>query len=256
MPDNTGAKYKDSDNSGNNTLSQYITSFNPFDNDIPAKTSTNLFPNVCEADTSMHEEDINHDSDTSTNTHSSTINEYLESFHPCSASSDICKCFAQHLVKENAISYITGYMCHKILQFHDCNECKSKIMHDSPNESASSLFLNFKGGRQASFLCTPKRAFVNLIDCWESVFKHNISDLICRDGLKNEIIKLIKSKKSSQNIFCDGVEDEAIDISVRMRIYYHTKFTNRNITMKRPCPFDSNTSALQKNRKLQKVMHI
>lgn len=58
-------------------------------------------------------------------------------------------------------------------------------MHDSLNNSTSSMFLNNKGGKKASLLCTPTKAFINLITSWESLFYNNITDLLCTHDLKN-----------------------------------------------------------------------
>ncbi|XP_064094806.1 uncharacterized protein LOC135207147 [Macrobrachium nipponense] len=165
--------------------------------------------------------------------------------------------YRHNLIEKNAVTYIAGYVCHKLLKHHKCDACKSVLICEDGEDFDSNnltLFLGNKDMEKRRWLWYPSTIITNIINDYESAFQSNIVELIIKDNVKHNLTQVIKQINVDNLNVCDGVVDKVIDIFLKMRIYYYVKFLNR--TLRKRKHSGGNYSGPRKNRKLTKISHI
>ena len=154
-----------------------------------------------------------------------------------------------NIVKENAITYVAGYLLHKCSQKHSCSLCKEAQESNDLDDNKKQLLCYFKPYNQdkSQFggLHVPSASFLKYIVELEAIFVKNFSIFTKSSSVGGDILKLLKTEPAPFQ-YCDKFPlDYLQKLFLRMRIYYSLKFANRDLrTTKR------------KDRKYLKVSHL
>ena len=161
-------------------------------------------------------------------------------------------------VMDNILTYISGYMCHKIRSLDKCGHCASQIMDTGKSGETSSgryLYLQLKGGDSVDKLCKPNNTFIDIIKRYESIFESNVKECIHEDDVRHKFSKMLGEVDTSHLPLCTAVREKTIEIYIRMRLHYYAKFINQEIRGKRVFLQQSSNSEVKIHKKLRKITH-
>lgn len=75
-----------------------------------------------------------------------------------------------NVINMNALTYIAGYVCHKLLKVHQCENCKLILIDQSDYEvKNNNIYLRNKDLKSKNFLTYPSRTIKSIIKEHESV---------------------------------------------------------------------------------------
>ena len=154
-----------------------------------------------------------------------------------------------NIVKENAITYVAGYLLHKGSQKHSCSTCK-EAQESIDLDGNNKLLCYFKAydqdKSQIGGLHAPSASFLKYIVELEAIFFKNFSIFTKSSSVGGDILKLLK-KEPVPFKYCEEFPLVYLQkLFLRMRIYYSLKFANR----------DLRTTKNKKDRKYMKVAHL
>lgn len=256
---NTGLAPNDSDpdelqlhNYDENSLQKYITSFNPYSCCFES-----------EPQTSSSEDSIKHLTEDEASL--CALQSYIASFNPYDELddglqhtpnyiSDETQCHVK--VHTNAITYIGGYVCHKLLLKHKCSTCQQIITNETKaGTEYSDIFLKHKEfNNQVKYLTYPSQSVVSLIKSWEHIFSTNIEEIMHLPGIRKSLRDMFTTVSLDYEL-CPGIFELLVNIYLNMRLFYHIKFKNRAIRGKRKSSEFSSHSIPKKQRKLSTLQH-
>ena len=154
-----------------------------------------------------------------------------------------------NIVKENAITYVAGYLLHKCSQKHSCSTCKEaqeSIDLDGNNKHLCYFKAYDQDKSQIGGLHAPSASFLKYIVELEAIFFKNFSIFTKSSSVGADILKLLK-KEPVPFKYCEEFPLAYLQkLFLRMRIYYSLKFANR----------DLRTTKNKKDRKYMKVAHL
>ena len=153
-----------------------------------------------------------------------------------------------NIVKENAITYVAGYLLHKCSQKHSCSLCK-EAQESNDLDDSKKLLCYFKAYNQdkSQFggLHVPSASFLKYIVELEAIFFKNFSIFTKSSSVGGDILKLLKREPVPFQ-YCDKFPlDYLQKLFLRMRIYYSLKFANRDLR-----------ATKRRDRKYLKVSHL
>lgn len=230
----------------------YITSFNPyscsFENQTQVASSDNSIQHVTEDEATL-----------------CNLQSFIESFNPYDELDDGLQHTANSIndvtqshmeVHTNAISYIGGYVCHKLLQKHKCSTCQQIITNETKaGTEYSEIFLKHKEfNNQVKYLTYPSQSVVSLIKSWEHIFSTNIKEIMHCPGIRKHLHDMLNTISFDYEL-CPGILELFINIYLNMRLFYHIKFMNRTMRGKRKISEFSSHLVPKKQRKLCKLQH-
>lgn len=233
-------------------LQEYITSFDPysccFESQPPTSSSDGSIKHFTEDGASLCD-----------------LQSFIESFNPYDEYdeglqhmpnyvSDETQCLVK--VHKNAITYIAGYVCHKLLLKHKCSPCEKIITSETKaGTEYSDIFLKHKEfNNQVKYLTYPSQSVVSLIKSWEYIFSSNIEEIMHLPGIRKHLRDKLTTISLDYEL-CPGIFQLFINIYVNMRLFYYIKFKNRAMRGKRKSSEFSSHSVSKKQRKLSKLQH-
>lgn len=260
-------------------IKEYFSSFNPNKPDDSAIGEEELFANIDHYQPSETHNMLTYSVPDATSATCSIdsslekIKKYFSSFNPNEDDgmdhkgnavsqrfdkSEEAACGDDITVTDNILTYISGYMCHKIRFIDKCGHCASQIMESGKSGETSSsnyLYLQLKGGESVDKMCKLNKTFIDIIKQYESIFESNVKDYIYEDDVRQKFSKLLGEVDTSYLLSCTAVREKTIDIYIRMRLHYYAKFINQEIRGKRPYLQQSCKSEIRIHKKLRKITH-
>jgi len=155
---------------------------------------------------------------------------------------------------QNTLMYITGYVCRKVLEKHNCQHCKCTMLRSNTDLiGQSDLFCAHKAYNvhRGNFggLKAPSQFMFDLMTSCEEVFISVFDAVKHKQGVRvtlNKAVECYLSDGSEKP--CIISQRHAAYLYLRTRLHYKFKFLNRDISTQ-------SKNAKRKNRKAMKVMH-
>ena len=150
------------------------------------------------------------------------------------------------LVKENALSYVAGYLLKRTFEKHVCGVCKSLLVDNESNDPRKNLLFqkaysldNLFGG-----LVAPSEFMIAFIIRLEDIFVEYFRGLKKTKGMGSDLLHLMDKESFKDD--CNKIDKQfLLMLFIRLRIYYCIKFGNRELA-----------SGKRKSRKYLKVVHL
>ena len=151
------------------------------------------------------------------------------------------------LLKDNAITYVAGFLLRKSFTKHDCQTCRSFFKNDSLDDDRK-VFMFFKAYESDSNafggLVVPSKVMIDYVIKLEDTLVGKFQDLNILQGIGRHLLKVLE--KEIIDIPCSSFpRNYMLKLVMRMRIHYSLKYTNRKLA-----------SSKRKNRKFIKVAHL
>lgn len=127
--------------------------------------------------------------------------------------------------------YISGYLINKCLQQHTCKMCED-YANAYQNLDDSSIFCYFKAYKTKSLnifgnLKMPDDDFVNLIAAFEHLYELNFKNIILKDNVINEFVKIFQRIEFRHP--CPLFPYQyLLHLYTRVKMFYSLKYANRN----------------------------
>jgi hypothetical protein len=157
--------------------------------------------------------------------------------------------------QQNTLMYITGYVCKRILDRHNCKICRSVMLRDNTAlMSECDLFCSFKAYNQlrGNFggLKAPSDFMFDVMKLCECIFNSMFDSVKHSCGVKSQLVAAVFGQLSSDTGLqpCIASLKRAVNIFMSTRIHYALKFFNKDKKFVKD-------SKARKNRKALKVMH-
>eukprot|EP00795_Rhopilema_esculentum_P011123 gene11123-20003_t len=152
------------------------------------------------------------------------------------------------VIRQNAITYVAGYLLHKAFAKHKCPKCS--ILVDDSIDTSTSTFLFFKAyDRESSMfggLIAPSQDMILYTTMIEDKFVDYFNTLNKTVGICHELLTCLN--QAELNVPCGNFDkDYLLRLFIRMRIYYTLKFANQDLAA---------PTSKKKNRKFVKVAHL
>ena len=152
-----------------------------------------------------------------------------------------------HIISENAIAYVAGYLLRKTSNKHKCDTCGKAVVNDTTN-NIRHTFLHFKSYEANSSthrgLIVPSESMLQYVVELEDQFVGYFSSLKKTKGVGNELLDIL-DRVTLQQPCASFAKKYLLMLFIRMRIYYCLKFANRELK-----------SSKRKNRKYLKIVHL
>jgi hypothetical protein len=154
----------------------------------------------------------------------------------------------QDETEQNTLMYITGYVCKRVLDSHNCLQCRSTMLRDDTAMlNANDIFCSFKGYNHSrgnfGGLKAPSKFMFDLMCTCEQTFNSKFDSVKHTRGVKCQLVETIVGNLASDGLLpCIESQKRAVNIFMCTRLHYALKFLNR----------DSRTEAQSQKRKKQK----
>ena len=156
--------------------------------------------------------------------------------------------------EQNALMYVTGYVCKRILDKHNCTICRSTMLRDdNVLVSENDMFCAYKSYNKSrgSFggLKAPSKFMFDLINLCEQTFNSVFDSVKHMSGVRRQLVHAIVNDLTSDDQKpCIDSQKQAVNIFMSTRLHYKLKFLNRDSKAQ-------DGARKRKNRKAIKIMH-
>jgi len=167
---------------------------------------------------------------------------------------DVCLHLVNNDAEQNTLMYVTGYVCKRVLDRHNCTHCQASMIRDSTTLlRVNDIFSTHKAYNTArgnfGGLKAPSEFMYNLISSCEQTFTSLFDSVKHVCGVKRQLMEAIVGTLSTDDEApCMTSQKRAADIYFSTRLHYKLKFLKKDNNMQAA----TNT---RKNRKALKVMH-
>ena len=156
-------------------------------------------------------------------------------------------------IEKNAISYISGYLLHKLLKINKCEPCQSKLKStlEAKTNNDKYIFLKHKQYDNLGVnkgLCIPSDSFVSFVTKLVTIIDSRMN-LFTGSFVTKKITQLCLNEVQNFDITCgnDVCLHSIMNITkllIKIKVHFKTKETNQSLGNKS-----------KKNKKLVKLMH-
>ena len=155
--------------------------------------------------------------------------------------------FQKEILKNNAVSYVAGYLLRKTFAKHKCDDCSALATGNLDFDQGAFLFFKAYNNESNLFggLVAPSELMITFTLNLEDEFTKHMQTLRKTAEVGKELLH--KLEKIKLDVHCEEFDRKyLLMLFIRLRIYYCLKFANR--VLEKP--------KKRKNRKYIKVRHL